>query len=325
MSSLCHHTFYTTTKDFNSKGCLQITDTKNEKLRKSRKNLRNLIRDYFKENHPNYKPRFYTQGSYSTGTTIRTKDDTCDIDDGVYFKANPDGVSGTILQKWVKDAVDEVTDATPCHSKKCITVDYKAGYNIDLPVFVFDKDNDDHPALAVKDSDWQEDDPKEFKDELDSQKDDAGQLFRVIRYLKAWCDHKNQKMPSGLAMSVLAMNHLQNNSRDDIALKYTLIKIERELSPAGQFKCLMPTTPNDDLFESYNGVRKGNFLRNLSDFIGDAKKAVDEEKNQLKASKLWRRHLGNRFPEGEDTEERSANAALLHTTIGSTKPYLGSK
>jgi hypothetical protein len=311
-------------KDFNGKGCLQITDTKDKKLRKSRKNLREQIRDYFKENHPTYKPEFYTQGSYSTGTTIRTKDDTCDMDDGVYFRTNPDGVSGTTLQKWVREAVEDVTDATPSHRKKCITVDYKAGYNIDLPVFVFDEDNDDHPALAVKNSDWQEDDPKEFNDEINSQKDDEGQLVRVIRFLKAWCDHLDQKMPSGLAMSVLAMNHLQKNYRDDVALKYTLIEIERELCPVGQFKCLMPTTPKDDLFEGYDGARKDNFMKSLSDFIKDAKKAVDEEKNQFKASKLWQKHLGDRFPEGEDTEERSASAALLHTTIGSTKPYFGS-
>ena len=83
--------------------------------------------------HEGYTPTFFTQGSYKLGTCIRTEDDKCDVDDGVYFKSNPDGVPGTTLQNWVFDAVNGVTDATPMHKKKCIRVNYVSGYNIDLP------------------------------------------------------------------------------------------------------------------------------------------------------------------------------------------------
>ena len=48
------------------------------------------IKDYFNENHPEYKPTFYIQGSYKMGTTIRTKEDECDLDDGCYFIPKPD-------------------------------------------------------------------------------------------------------------------------------------------------------------------------------------------------------------------------------------------
>ena len=131
-------------------------------MKTSKKNLRERIKKYFKENHPKYIPTFFTQGSEKTKNMIRTKDDTCDYDDGVYFKENPDNVSGKTLQGWVRDAVEGTTDATPSHRKKCVTVDYKAKYNIDLPVFVFDKDKDVHPKLAVKDEEFKQDDPKEF-------------------------------------------------------------------------------------------------------------------------------------------------------------------
>jgi len=144
--------------------------------------------------------------------------------------------------------------------------------------------------------------------------------MRIIRYLKAWCNYK-ERMPTGLAMTVLAMNHLQKSSRDDVALKYTLIEMEKELKPAGKFKCLMPTTPKDNLFENYDESRKNNFMNNLASFVTDAKKAVDEEKNQLKASNLWKKHLGNRFPDGEDSDEKTSNASLLSSTIGSARPY----
>lgn len=312
--SNCHNLFQT----FNSN--IIVTTSKKESLKKSKENLREKIRKYFEENHPNYKPTFYIQGSYKMKTTIRTKDDTCDLDDGVYFKNNPDGVTSTTLQKWVKQAVDGVTDATPSHRVKCITVDYKAGYNIDLPVFIFNDEVDKHPMLAVKDGDWKTDDPKEFITYFTSKKDKNGQLQRIVRYLKAWCDYKREKMPSGLAMTILAMDNYFTNERDDIALKYTLIEIERALKI--EFKCKMQTTPYDNIFKDYTETRKNNFLSNLESFISDAKKAVDEEINQYKASKLWQNHLGDKyFPYGEDKDEKPTDARKLGAVIGNARPY----
>lgn len=303
-------------------GDIQIPKTKKDAMKTSKNNLRKRIRDHFQEKHPKYSPTFYIQGSSKTKNIIRTKDDTCDLDDGVYFKDNPDNVTGTTLQSWVKEAADGTTDATPAHRKKCITVDYKAGYNIDLPVFLFDKDKDSHPKLAVKNEEFREDDPKEFIEEFNRVKDSNGQLIRISRYLKTWCDYRREKMPSGIVMTVLAMNHLQKNTRDDVALKFTLIEIEKELK--SDFKCKMPTTPKDDLVADYTKERKDNFMNNLAEFISDAKKAVDEEKNQLKASRLWRKHLGPKyFPEGEDKDESTTSASRLSTAIGTSMPYFG--
>jgi hypothetical protein len=295
---------------------LNITSSKKDALMRSKNNLRDEVRDYFSKNHSNYVPRFYIQGSYKLKTLIRTKEDSCDLDDGVYFKENPDNVTSTTLQRWVKEAVDGITEAIPEHKKKCIRVDYKAGYNIDLPVFLFDEDSDHHPNLAVKYMDFQIDDPKEFVNKFKKVKTD--QMVRMVKYLKSWCDYKRQDMPSGLSMTVLTMNHFQSNSRDDIALKFLLIEIEKELKMT--FKCVMPTTPQDDLFEDYLDTKKSIILNNLSKFIEDAKKAIDE-KNKLKASQLWKKHLGDRFPEGEDVDEESNDSAKLISTIGVSRPY----
>ena len=298
---------------------LSVTDSKKSKMINSREHLREKIRKSFEQNHKGYSPKFYIQGSYKLKTLIRTKNDTCDMDDGVYFSSNPDNVAGTTLQKWVKDAVEGTTDATPTHKKKCVRVDYKAGYNIDLPVMVFDENIDNHPLLAVKNSDFQVDDPKEFVDYFKDNKTD--QMVRIIKYLKAWCDHKRAEMPCGLAMTVLSLKYFQGNDRDDVALKYILIEIEKQLKK--NFRCLMPTTPKDNLFEDYSETKKKNFMDNLSSFIEDAKKAI-EESNHLKASKLWRKHLGERFPLGEDKSDE--NSKSLIKAIGTSKPYYnGSK
>lgn len=316
----CHNLFM----KFNGDGYLKIPQSKIDKLNLSDENIRQVIKEHFEKNHPKYIPKFYRQGSNQMGTMIRTKDDTCDLDDGVYFKSNPYNVTCATLQQWIKDAVEGITDSVPSHRKKCITVDFKAGYNVDLPVLIFDKSKDTHPKLAVKDDEFTDDDPKEFYDHFNQLA--SAQLIRIIRYLKAWCDFKRQKMPSGLAMTILALNHIQKNERDDVALKYTLIEIEKSLK--FNFVCYMPTTPKDNLFRDYEkkqqdnaATRKENFLYNLSAFISDAKSAVDDEKNQFRASKLWKKHLGDRFPEGTDAEEESPNATSLGPIIGNQKPY----
>ena len=191
-------------------------------------------------------------------------------------------------------------------------------YNIDLPVYLFDEDYDKHPQLAIKDGTWREDDPKEMVEAFVYAKRNRPQLLRIVRYLKAWCDNERYNMPSGLAMTILAMNNFNANARDDVALKYTLIEIERTLKY--NFKCVVPATPNDDIFANYDSSRKANFMGKLSAFIDDAKSAVDDEKNQLNASKLWQKHLGDRFPNGKD-EYENTEASTLIPIIGSSKPY----
>ena len=83
-------------------------------------------------------------------------------------------------------------------------------------------------------------------------------------------------MPCGLAMTILAMNNHAPHDRDDVSLKNTLIEIERILKY--RFQCIVPATPYDDIFEAYSEIRKNNFMNNLSAFVADAKKAVDDEK-----------------------------------------------
>lgn len=151
------------------------------------------------------------------------------------------------------------------------------------------------------------------------EKRDNPQLVKIVRYLKAWCDHKRDKMPCGLAMTILAMNNHAPHDRDDVSLKNTLIEIERILKY--RFQCIVPATPHDDIFKAYSEIRKTNFMNNLSAFIADAKKAVDDENNKQTASLLWRKHLGDRFPIGADEDEKQANAEKILPIIGNSKPY----
>jgi hypothetical protein len=316
--SNCHNLFQT----FN--GSLSITSSKKEKLITSRDNLRDMIRLHFSEKHPEYKPKFRGQGSYFLGTMIRTKEDTCDLDNGVYFFPKPKETATTI-QNWIWDAVENATSEKPQHRSKCIRVIFKGDYHIDLPVYFKESETNDteNPHLATKDKGWTKSDPKEFKEWFKKQQDKNGQLVKIVRYLKAWCDNRTKKMPNGLTMTVLACQHIKYNDRDDICLRDTLIAIKSSLST--NWSCKMPTTPQDDLLEIYTGD-KGYFFESIDAFIVDASNAIDQEFNQLKASKLWQRNLGSYFPDGQDKDVdiQAAELAALAAMILDGKAKLNS-
>ena len=128
-------------------------------------------------------------------------------------------------------------------------------------------------------------------------------------------------MPSGLAMSILAANakdKITYNDRDDITLKDTLKEIKRTLDHT--FECIVPAPPYDNLFADYDDARQKRFMDALDEFISDAEKAL-KEPNELKASKLWQKHLGDRFPDGEDKEQDQSKNIGLIAGASTSRPY----
>ncbi|MDD2985502.1 CBASS cGAMP synthase [Flavobacterium sp.] len=308
----CHNLF----GEFNTE--ISLTSNKKTKMTSSKDKLRERIRKYFKENHSEYIPKFYIQGSYKMKTGIRTKDDICDLDDGVYFFRTPD-VTATTLQNWIWDAVNGYTTTSPEHRKKCIRTIFSGDYEIDIPVYY--KVSGEEYQLAVKNNGWEDSDPKALIDWFNDNKDANGKMIKTIKDLKAWCDYKRNKMPSGLAMTILAMNAKSKivlNDRDDILLTDILREIKKTL--AQKFECVVPVTPKDNLFADYDDTRKTNFLTNLDNFLTDAEAALKEQ-NHLKASRLWQKHLGTRFPDGEDKNEQSNSNSATTSGAALSRPW----
>ena len=292
---------------------ISISTSKKDKMKRSRDSLREKIRRWFKDYKPDYIPKFYIQGSFKMNSAIRTKDDICDLDDGIYFFRTPD-VEATTLQKWVKEAVEGHTGYSTEHRKKCIRTTFAGDYEIDHPVYV--SYNNNQYQLAVKNNGWEFSDAKGMVDWFNSKKDGSGRLLRIVKYLKAWGDYKRNKMPSGLVMTILASNAMDkivSNSRDDITIRDILKEIKKALTYYG-FQCQVPAAPHDNLFAEYDDVRRDNFLKALDDFIADADAALKED-NFLKSSRLWRKHLGDRFPHGEDEKDSSMTNAFTKTII----------
>ena len=298
---------------------ISLTRAQRERLKNSRKALEDRIIDYFKDKEGVGVPRFWIQGSAKMGTMIVKKDGTYDVDLGVYMLEKPT-VSASTVQGYVYDAVKNHTDGGAQHLKKCIRVIYKSDFDIDLPVY-YQLPGGVHPNIAIKNDGWRLDDPKEMYEWfLKKKKDTNGQLARLVKYLKAWADERGFKMPNGIAMTVWAGNYYISDERDDKALLAILEKI----ASASIFgvSCQIPVVPNDDLTNNLTSDQKSKFKDALQAFINDAKAAISSD-NQLKASKLWQKHLGHRFPDGvdEDVDKKELQLNAIAATIisGSAK------
>ena len=296
--------------------CKEITPSQEEmqKMKNSRQALEKKITEKIKDKL-GMTPTYYTQGSgaHDMKTIIIKEDGTYDADRGVYLPEKP-GVTAETFQSYVYDAVKDHTDGGAEHRKKCIRVYYKCAYNIDFPVY-YQVDGATYSYLAIKGDGWIKDDPEQMIKWLKNYKDSDGQLIRIIRYLKAWASKCSFKTPSGIALAVwAAKNFVANKNRDDKCLLAVLKAIKNACW--WSVSCTSPVEPFDDLTSKLNDDQKSKFKAALNDFIDGAELAVSED-NQLKASKYWRKYLGNRFPEGlnEDVDKRLNSLLASASTV----------
>jgi hypothetical protein len=320
----------------NFNATISLDSGKKESLIKSRDALKDKIRKYFKDEKPKeIQPKFAGQGSTEMKTTVNpipevTEDGDqilkYDLDYGVYF-IEKDGEDNkrniNTWHDWVYNAVENHTNTPPEKKNTCIRVIFADGHHIDLPIYY---KKDEVIQLAHKTKDWLDSDPKEFFDWFNNKAKDDQQLRRIVRYLKAWKNYResnnaNLKLPSGFALTILAVNSFSSNDSNDVAFKDTVTKIKVKLNET--FECLRPTTPlYEDIFKGYSDTKKADFLNALDSIV----KACDDafaEKNFKKASEYLRKQFGDRFPLGkdEDEEAKSARTASYLSATVTAKPY----
>ena len=293
-------------------GVIRLTNSKREKLKTSRKALRDKIKKIFEEKGWE-KPEFHPQGSFPLKTNlnpIRIEEDGVikekyDMDDGVYFLTSESNrETPGIYHYRIKEAVDgHASDVIDKNT--CVRVVYADGHHIDLPAYCVE-DEESIPQLAHKSEGFIDSDPGEFKDWVDEKISDTnftGQLRRIIRYLKAWKDYREYKnsslkLPSGFILTILACNHYKESDRDDLALCDTVESIKDDLN--WDFVCYRPTTPKgEELLGKYDSEK---VLRELEKFVENAQKAIDSDCEE-ESSKYWRKVFGDRFPVGDKSKK----------------------
>ena len=313
---------------------ISISEKKISVLKKNRKALRDRIRKYYKDNYPDeITPKFKPQGSFAMKTLlepIKTSEvlGVYDLDDGVYYIGEIDKRK-TISHYHARilSAVNGHTSQSPIDKDTCVRVEFSDGHHVDLPIYFKEPGEDTIPTLAHKSKGWIQSDPKEFWEWFNKTAENSPQLRRIVKYLKAWCDYKESlneaiNMPSGCILTILAENFfVENNDRDDLALKDVLVKMYNSLSI--KFECLRPTTPaNENLFEGYSDTRRDQFMTRLKSFKDDAERAVNNP-NPKDACEKWQKHLGERFScsTAKDEDERSLHRATTPTVLKSNSKF----
>ncbi|MDK2911651.1 MAG: hypothetical protein PWR29_608 [Methanolobus sp.] len=297
---------------------IRLNDSKISKLKSNRKALRTRVSNYFKDNDWDI-PNFYSQGSFPLNTNLnpiikRTADgdvkEEYDLDDGVYFMCSElDRKEPATYHDRIKKAVEGHAESV-IDKNTCVRVVYSDGHHIDLPSYWLEKEGD-IPQLAHKSKGYIDSDPKAFKEWVDDNISNAnsnGQLRRIIRYLKAWKNYReNQnsslKLPSGFILTILACKNFSNEARDDLAFKNTVECVKNALDLS--FTCYRPTVPtNEDLLDSYS---KESILKELGKLVSNAQEAIDSD-CEKEASEYWRQAFGDRFPLGKENDKKSTQS-----------------
>lgn len=268
---------------------ISLSESRKENLKNSKDALQNKVIRYFQDNTNLSVPSFFIQGSYKMGTMILKKDNTYDVDLGVYFDNN-EGLTGESLQKKVLEAVTNHTTGGAQHRQNCIRVIYSGEYNIDLPVFY--KNYFGAYNLASKNMD-KLDDTRQMVEWFENKKDRNGQLVRLVKYMKAWADFRTHKMPSGIMLTIWLAEHFISNDRDDLALLQTLEHTKHCIAMNGR-RCLNPINQSEDLANKLTLQQKQNFEIELTTLIRALDTAINDPENERAYNSL-KPFFGDRF------------------------------
>lgn len=279
---------------------IKLSKAKRSELCLSRDAIRETVRSSFSDSDRSVK--FCMQGSIAMSTTVNPIDeDDYDLDDGAYLCDYEDADEGewpstSAAHKWVKDAVEGQTSASPKDKNTCVRIPYKHGYHIDMPIYIM-KDGTAH--LAHKSQGWIKSDAKEFRNWFsDKCKLNDGQLRRVVRYLKRWKDCCGVEL-KGIELTILAASNFNEaKGRDDDSLRYTVEGIIESLD--GSFECKKPVEPFEDLFEGFSQTKMDNVMKALRKLLSNLESA-HETISEKEASDKLRASFGDSFPHVEDS------------------------
>lgn len=289
-ASDCHDNFLR----FND--TISISSEKVSDLRSAHNTIRDKLTNYF-SNYPHIPPiQFFIQGSYKMGTVVENLNQFSDIDLGVYFQEKPN-IEISTLQWHMKQALSGHTSKGVEVKKMCVRLNYVRDFHIDLPIYY---KNFGKIYFGTKSDGWKKSDPKDFIKWFKEITQNKPQLIRIIRYLKAWSDYRKyetkKKYPSGLVLTLWAIEYYEEDQRDDVAFVYTCDKILEYLDDNYQsdWKAKMPVAPYDNTLNRLTKNQKEYFYNDFKEMIEEAIEAIGSSSNST-AKYKWKEIFGYRF------------------------------
>lgn len=308
-------------------GRVKLDSSKKTTLLGSKDALRGKIKADFKAKDRIPVPDFCMQGSFAMCSTINPSKKEYDLDDGVYLK-NIDTSkpiekweSPETVHSWIVSAVDGHTSKKPLDKNLCVRVLYAdENKHVDLPIYA---EKDGEYYLAVKNKGWMESDPKEINDWFTQEvKKNGEQYRRVVRYLKAWKDHREDKngtvkLFGGFQLTVLAAKHFVRDSESDEESFFRTVESINNSIWSYRYSISHPVRLAKNIIEHYSDKRKELFQDEFKNMFDKAKKAYDEKKCEEKAKK-WVKVFGDRFPIPTESECDKKKSKETPATITGT-------
>ena len=194
---------------------------------------------------------------------------------------------------------------------------FKAGYHVDLPAYKIVKESDKSKYYLQKNGRLGKSNPRGMNDWFQQEvKNNSSQIRRVVRYLKGWKDFRKSKssakLPSGLALTILATEEFVSDIRDDISFYETNKAVLNRLKLNDAI--WKPYQPTENMREYITDTQFQNFLEELEKLVAAGKEAIDEE-NARTASEKWRKVLGERFPLSDPDKEGTGAKKFSQTPI----------
>ncbi len=269
-------------------------------LLSARDAIRQRVGNYFRDILQVRTPRFLDQGAYAVDTMVNPLDGEYGIDNGVYLRHldirdDSRWPAAATVHQWILNATNGRKHEKPVDKRACVRVRCPGQYHVDLTAYAV---LNGQYRLAKKDAaKWPRSDPLALIECFRSHINLHGeQLRRIVHYFKAWADFQSKgdgKMASGLILVVLAASFFQKHKKDDVAFAKTLLVISKAVSSICYV--LNPVDISEELTARLSHAQKTRFKDAVNAAAEDAKQAITL-KDHHKASKLWRKQLGDRFP-----------------------------
>lgn len=279
---------------------IALSDTTKTVLGFIQDEIRDRIRNFFRSSLDAQVPKFRSQGAISIDTSINPLSGEHHIEDGVYLQHldkqdSSNWPSAETVRQRVAEAVKDLQPLAQVVGPSCVRVQKPGQYCVDLHCYA-DLNGSCMQAVGG-DAGWTACNPLSIAGWFGSYINLHGeQLRRIVRYLMAWADYQSGqrgKMPDDLVLTVLATYNFNPDSRDDLALAKTLEAIASYVR-ATVF-VLNPVNIAEELSARLTGAQKMRFREAVDNAASLANAAVLFE-DAHRASKLWRKQFGSRFP-----------------------------
>lgn len=265
-----------------------------------------------------------SQGSMAMHTINQAQcNDDHDIDHALIYKYEDISENPEEARKFVARAI-KVTNAPfkkePEARTNAVTIWYAENYHVDFAIYRKRTDEWGKTIIEHAGEEWVERDPLAITEWLNKKISllsphpsyssqtvtvRKNQLRRIIRILKYWTNSRSSwSLPSGLALSVLAVECYQpNRNRDDIAFYETIYKIVERLN--NNKGLLNPVDSSKNLLVKDQDRQQIKKLEERLNFwIDKLKPLFDTSCDERTADKTWRKFFKQQKEDSRQTTNR---------------------